>query len=458
MSASAESTAGGESSLIAVGREFFLLALILGVTTLVIDLGAADEGSVPMAGSGLAFGFLLLFGFLCGRLANRFDAPMLTGFLIAGAIAGPHIMNIVTDSRAEPLRLVDDLALALIALAAGGELKLARLKGRAWSILITAAVQVGTIFIIVFAALTPTLAFTSLGEQGGSMVLAAAFLLAVVATANSPSSVIAVITEIRASGVVADTILSVTIVKDVIVIVAFGFAVAIGDMIVTGASASGYSFLGKMALEVSLSLAVGTVIGIAVIRYLRATEENVPLFLLGVSLIVVELSDAFHLSLLLTAIAVGFVVENYSQKGERLIDGLRTGSLPVFVIFFALAGQHIDFSALASMWPVATVLALARMAAVRIGTAQGLTLAGEDPLIATFAWTGFIGQAGVALGFAAILSIKFPGMGETLATLIVAVVAINELVGPILMKKSLEKAGEAGRERMTSDSKPAVSE
>ena len=427
-------------------RKLFLMATVLGITSLALNI-SAEKGVEPsiIAGTTLAFGFLLLFAFLWGRLAKRMGAPMITGFLIAGAIAGPFALDIVTDDRAAPLKLVDSLALALIAISAGGELKIARFKDRLATLFWTAVTQTAVTFSLVFLVMLPALALFGIAPVSFGVLFSSALLLGVIATANSPATAIAVITETRAHGPVSDAIIGVTVIKDVLVIILFGFALAIADGVIGTEAPTGFGFLWHMVYEMGASILLGATLGGLTIFYLGSTKENIPLFVLGLALVMVELSEAIEISPLMVAITCGFVVENISKEGERLIEGLQTSSLPVFVIFFSLAGQSIDFESLKLAWPVATLFVVVRMVGARIGTIKGMEKAGEKKEIGVFAWTGFVGQAGVTLGFASMMAVKFPGIGEKLATLVVAAVAINQLIGPVMMKRSLVKAEETGK-------------
>lgn len=427
-------------------RKFFLIGTVLGITVLTLDIGAAKGVPPSIAGSTLAFGFLLLFAFLWGRLSKRLGAPMITGFLLAGALAGPYALDIVTESRAAPLKLVDSLALTLIAISAGGELKISRFKKRIPALFWTAVSQTAFTFGLVFSVMLPALAIFGIASSSFGALFSSALLLGVIATANSPATAIAVITETRAKGPVSDAIIGVTVIKDVLVIILFGFALAIADGMIGTGAATGFGFLWLMVYDVAISISAGAILGRLAIYYLESTKENVPLFLLGLALVMVEITEAFGISPLMAAITCGFVVENISKEGERLIEGLQTSSLPVFVIFFSLAGQSLDFESLKLAWPVATLFVVVRMIGARIGTIKGMVKAGEKREMGVYTWTGFIGQAGVTLGFASMMALKFPDVGGKLATLVVAAVAINQIVGPVLMKRSLIKAGEVGKE------------
>lgn len=55
----------------------------------------------------------------------------------------------------------------------------------------------------------------------------------------------------------------------------------------------------------------------------------------------------------------------------------------------------------------------------------------------------YLTQAGVSLGLAMEVVRRFPEWGEAFVTVVVAVIAINQMVGPIAMRKALIKSGEA---------------
>jgi hypothetical protein len=58
---------------------------------------------------------------------------------------------------------------------------------------------------------------------------------------------------------------------------------------------------------------------------------------------------------------------------------------------------------------------------------------------------GLVSQAGVPLGLTTIVASEFPGWGTSVQTLLVAMIALHELVGPMLFRTALAQAGEIGR-------------
>jgi len=422
-------------------RPVLIVFVLLALMSFVYQLGG---GSIdPLAESTLALGFVLLFAFSLGQMALALKAPSITGFLVAGILAGPFVLGFVTDKSAEPLQLVNGLALSLIAFTAGGELKISRFMPRMKTLLWTAAAQFGYTFFAVFSALFPLFYFT--GLLGGSLIVAfcGAVLISALSTANSPATAIAVITETKSSGPVSDLVIGVTVLKDVIVVVVFGILIGLIEAVIGQGKGMGFDLALDMFYEITISLLIGWAAGVLMTGYLKLTDQNIGLFVVTTALIVVEVSVALHASVLLISMMAGFIVENYSETGEKLIKGIETSSAPIYVIFFSLAGQGLDLNAVAQMWPYALILVLARMAGVRKGTVYGVKKAGEPSGEGRHAWTGFVGQAGVSIGFALTIGAQFPGWGQKLATLALAGIAINQIIGPIMMKRSLILAGEA---------------
>ena len=159
----------------------------------------------------------------------------------------------------------------------------------------------------------------------------------------------------------------------------------------------------------------------------------------------------YHLEPLLAFMVAGFIVENFTVMGDRLIRGLERSAFPVYVVFFAISGASIDLSALASTWGVAVALVLARAAAFYSG---GWSAGWVVPSLRPFAgplWGGCAARPGVTRGFAALIERRFEG-GSEFKTVVLAVVAINQLVGPIALTWLLDRKGEAGA--MDNSSRP----
>jgi len=113
------------------------------------------------------------------------------------------------------LEFINHLALSLIALSGGAELEWSMLKKRMKNIMALSVAQMAVIFIGVFSVFYLLFQSGLLGPVADSRYgIYAAIFLGVIATANSPSSVVAVINELNARGPLAQTALGVSVVKD----------------------------------------------------------------------------------------------------------------------------------------------------------------------------------------------------------------------------------------------------
>lgn len=430
-----------------VTQRVFALLVLAGLMWVVRSYEAAAGGGP--GGTALALGFLLLSAFLGGQVASLAGLSRITGYILVGILVGPGALGLLHHADVERLRLLDEVAIALIALTAGGELSLERLRGMGRTL--TSITLLGTfvLFVVVAGAvllLSAWLPFTA--GRPLPLVLTVAVVFGSIAIASSPSVAIAVITDTRSQGPVSSTVLGVTVLKDVLVIVAFAAALSVAYGVLEPSAAGGGGGLGLgLALEIGGSLVVGGLLGLGIAAYLRYVGRQMVLFALGVAWLAAELAAVLHLEVLLLALTAGFTLENLLPvAGHRFVESLEAASLPLYALFFSLAGAHVELGALADLWTWALLLIAVRGFGLWVGTGLGARLARAPEAIGRRAWLGFISQAGVALGMVTILARSFPTWGEELRTLFVAMVAVHEVVGPIALQWALERSGEAGME------------
>ncbi len=404
----------------------------------------AGPGTAPGAAAALT-GFLLLAAYLAGSAARQAGVPRITGYILLGAVVGPGLLGILTAEDVSSLGAVDDIAISLIALTAGAELRVREIRPRARAIGTIIAAEMATVFVVVGGAillLSPWLPLTrGLGPAGVGTV---AIIFGSIAIANSPSVAVALINETRSKGPVTTTVLSVTVLKDVAVIILFALALSLAQRIQNGEGAQTQFHL-VLVREIGGSLLVGALSGWALSRYLLRHRAHPVLFVLGIAVLNAQVAAFLHMEVLLLSLSAGFFVENLSgAEGERLLAAARVNSLPFYALFFSLAGAKIEMTSLGAIGPFVAVLVLLRGMAVFGGTRLGARLAGAEETVRAYAWTGLISQAGVTLGMVVIAVRAFPEWGAEMTTLFVAMVAIHELVGPVLFQHGLQAAGEVG--------------
>jgi Kef-type K+ transport system membrane component KefB len=422
-------------------RRLVILALLFGAMQLVIPLGAGGHGSQWL----LTFGFLILAAYSVGELAGLVRLPKITGYLAAGVIFGPSLFNTVTIDAIGELRPVSSLAIGLIAYLAGAELRWQEVRKRGATIMkiLTAEMVIGFVALsAVLWTLGDRIPFLE-GTSGASRV-AFAVLFGAVAIVHSPAVVMALLSETRAGGPVARTTLGVVLVSDVVVVILFSAMLAITRAVVppTGANVEGVS-LGLMFWELGGAVLVGALLGGAVALYLRFVKHELVLFAIVVAFFGMVIARLVHVETLLALLTAGFVTENLSrhEDGEAIRHAMERSAAPVFVVFFALAGAEMGLREVAGFWPLLIPIIAVRTAAIWGGTRLGVRWAGATPDTRRV-WMGLVPQAGVAIGLAAAVAQAYPVRGSQMRTLFLAVVAINQVIGPILFRFALNRSNE----------------
>jgi Kef-type K+ transport system membrane component KefB len=405
----------------------------------------------PEKGTSIALGFILIFAFLFGKQVNRFKLPQITGFILAGILCGPYILRFLNTNQVHDLQLLDGLALSLIALTAGGEMEIGRLKGQLKSIT----------SLVVFQTVTIILGFLLFGLLGRQFfpffsnltlvqTAAASLLIGTLATATSPASTIAIITETKSKGKYTDLVLSVAVAKDFIVIMIFALFLSLSKPVFFTEQGFDIGILSQIFKEVGGSVVLGIVVGGGIILYLKYIQREMTIFILSVAFFTYQISHNYGYHPLLICLVAGFLVENFSPHGDRFIQAIEKTSLPVYVVFFAISGASLNLDALRSSWLLALFCVFWRGLLKFIGTYAGASVVKEERGVRNLSWAGFISQAGVALGLAILVEESLPHLKGVFLSLVIAIIAINQIVGPVLLQKLLMKVKEAGKKDLDS--------
>ncbi|MBW2718722.1 MAG: cation:proton antiporter [Deltaproteobacteria bacterium] len=397
---------------------------------------------------------LLLFGMVALYQFEQFAfGPSLAKALTGLHLPAPFDEGILNEEVIGQLSVFDTLAVALIALTAGGELKIGALKKgfRAISSILAAQiVSVGvlvTAFFWLISGAVPYIGFPGIEGLPMAAALAVGAMVAAVSLATSPAATIAVIMESRAAGAMTRNVLSIVVLKDVIVMVAFAVAATVLAQQI-GVSAIEGGIAAYLFQHIVVSIVFGAVaVGGLMALYIRYINQELLIFVVGVVFLVAFIAAELDWDPVLVFLAAGFGVSNFSKMGHRLIETLERLSLPVYVVFFTLAGAKLHLDQLQQVALFAIALVGVRAFAIYSGTKVGARFGKADEATQAFGWMGFVSQAGVSILLAAIIGSKFGALGRSLETLIIGAVAINELIGPVMFKMGLTLSGEARASR-----------
>jgi len=395
------------------------------------------------AGFGFTFagvGFVVLAAYVLADLVGLAGIPRVTGYILAGVALGPQVADILSSSVVGDLQVFNTLALALIALEAGLELRLDGIRKVGRSLGAIVALKIPLAWLLVGGAFllgSPLLPGVDALSTGALVTIA--LVLGALSVGTSPAVSVAVIAETQATGRTPDLILALAVFKDVVMIVMLAFAMAVGHVLLTPGASFDAALLGALGKKVALSLAAGAALGGLLIAYMRWVRWELILILLILGYGGAWLAELLHLKMLLVFIAAGFVVGNFSPYGHDLHKPLALLALPVFMLFFTTVGAGLDLARTWAVLPLAGLLFAARLVMLYAATRIGGRLAGDSRSFTNNAWLGLVSQAGVALGLLLMAQSELPAIAVPLQQVAVALIALNLLLGPILLRVALAR-------------------
>jgi Kef-type K+ transport system membrane component KefB len=340
---------------------------------------------------------------------------------------------------------IQGVAICLIALAAGGELNLKRMRPLFGTIGRMVVWVVGGSVTLTTAALylmSPALPF--LAGAGTSQAIVICAVLGVSLAAMSPAVVMALLSETRSEGPLSRTMLGVVVAADLAVIVLFALVASLAQGVLGGATNPVRAAL-HVSWELLGSAVAGAVIGLLLTLYLRKVREGQALFVLLVCVVMSEVGSRLALDPLIVALTAGLFMENVAEiETTKLIHEIEAGSLPVYIVFFAVAGAALRLDVLAAVAVPAALVVLIRTASIYVGSRVAARGARAPYVVERWAFAAFLPQAGLALALPLLYPEVLPGLGDGPATLVIGVVGINQVLMPVFLRIGLLRSGEAG--------------
>lgn len=396
----------------------------------------------------LAFGFLLLAAYFTAGVVHRFGLPRLTGYLLAGVLAGPFVSGLVTHEMTDSLKVVNGVATCILGLTAGAELNLARIRpvmSTLRALIVLAVLGVIAVLAGVLFLLRPMLPLFAAMPVIDSIAVCA--VIAVALTPQSPSVVMALLSETRADGPLSQLMLASVVVADLVVVLCYAIAAAgAGAVIGTGADVTDLAL--SVGWELVGSVGFGIAIGMVIGAFLLSVSRGAPLFALLICVVVAEIGSRVSLDPLIVTLAAGIWLENFSRAdASALLDGFESAQLPVFLVWFALSGTRLDLSQLWQTLVPVGILAAARAGWFFVGGRIACAVTAAPPVVARFSWVGLVPQAGLSLALIVVIPNNFPSFGGAAAVMILSLLGVNLLVSPVLLRGALIRSGEAGKKQ-----------
>ncbi|MEL7596903.1 MAG: hypothetical protein AAGU01_01735 [Clostridiaceae bacterium] len=148
------------------------------------------------------------------------------------------------------------------------------------------------------------------------------------------------------------------------------------------------------------------------------------------------------MSPLLSCMMVGATITNIAPTNSRTLSVIDRFTPPVFIAFFTIAGIELNLAMLTKVGFVGVGYIIARLIGKIFGAGIGSKLSNCPKTVQKYLGLTLVPQAGVAIGLAMMAETLMPEFGSSIRTIILSATVIYELIGPILTKTVLIKAGE----------------
>ncbi|MDD6046037.1 MAG: cation:proton antiporter, partial [bacterium] len=346
---------------------------------------------------------------------------------------GPYCLNLFSENMLAGISELTSIALGFIAFSIGGEFKWESLK----------RVGVKALIITIFQAIAALAAVDVVLILCG-FDLPLSLTLGAIATATAPAATLMVVRQYRAQGTMTNTLLSVVAMDDAIGLAAFAISLAMAQSLTSGAAPTVQNMLISPLLEIGLSLVVGAALGTVLsflLRFFRSRANRLSLMIAAV-FAGVALSDCWGLSALLTCMAIGAAMVNLRADSSALIENTDRWTPPLFMLFFIISGAELDLQVLTTVGLLGVLYLVARSLGKYFGSALGACVVKSEPKIRKYLGLTLLPQAGVAIGMAQVVIAKLPEYGEVIRAVVLCATLVYELVGPVITRVALSRAGE----------------
>ena len=394
----------------------------------------------------VALAVLLIGALIGGRLAMLCRIPRVTGYLLAGLVVGPSftemfgLPHLVTHFALGELRLISDVALALILMNIGGQLRTENLRRWKHRIYLFSAGEALTTGLLVGLAVFCANQFVLQTSVAPLTLLKTSTLFAVfsgiIGIATAPAATLMVIREYEADGPTTNALLTLVGLNNLISAVTF--AIACHLLITPDGNMNSLAY--QLLTPLLLGGGIGFLASIWAQRLELSSEHKI--LLLGSVTMAVAISRAIELPPLLTCMALGMVLANSSPRWHRLVKSLSEIDYPLYVVFFVLAGANLHIETLSHIGLIGVAYVVARTIGKLAGGWLGAKLGKFGRRERTWIGMTLMAQAGMAIGLAATLANLWPDGGRLIQMVILGSVVIFELIGPLAVRHGLVKAGE----------------
>ena len=422
----------------------------------------------------------IIIALLSSRLMKKIKLPNVTGYLLTGIIVGPCVLGLffnnfdfLNSAKAgspiydftEQLGWISTLALGFIAFTIGNNFKVKTIKTLGKRVVIITVFEAIGAAIFVFIGLTIAhfVELTIVGAEKATITWPLVLTLSAISCATAPAATLLVIRQYKADGPLVRTLLPVVALDDAAALIMFSILFGVAKTIQSGDSMNVAQMILKPITEILLSLIIGGAFGLIVAllcRFFKSRANRVGLCIFAIvgNIGIYYLFQYFELpffgrlelSYLLMCMMSSAVFINLFNNSNSTMDRVDQVTPTIFMLFFVLSGANLDLTIFASskvllLLVVALTYLIFRAGGKYVGSYISTGITRCEPQVRKHFGFTLIPQAGVAIGLSTSAA-RTLGTGHELGAIIVASILIStiiyELIGPVITKISLQKAGE----------------
>jgi Kef-type K+ transport system membrane component KefB len=384
----------------------------------------------------LSVGLILMAALIAGHGAQLVRIPEVTGYLLVGLLIGPTALDLISHENLETLGFLSEVALGLILFSIGAIFEGSRFRS------VGPGVMRITVFEAVFA-----FALVTGGVMMAGQPLPVAMLLGVIAMETAPATTLMVLHEYDARGPMTDRLLTLLAMNNVFVLVSFGAVSAVLTLAAGGEPPLplGYRALHGLGWTTLGSVALGVLLGLCMDLWAaRARESGEAMILvMGVILIAVGASRWLSLSPLICTLALGATMANASRHGRALLEAIAKADPPLYAAFFVLAGAELNVGNLAGLGVAGGLYVGLRSVGKLLGARVGMSGQRLPASVSRNLGLCLLSSSSLAVGLTLQIRSSFPRHASAVTGIVLAAVLIFEIVGPLLTRRALLRAGEA---------------
>jgi len=413
----------------------------------------------------LTLGLLLASALLAGHIARMLHLPRVTAYLLVGLALGPHtplagffewifvqfgytvsLQGIyIPEKHLEYLEPVSKFAIALVLFNMGCHFPLARCR-RLFKRLIPMSIgELSATMVLVTGGLL--LLGPTLGLMLGDAPLdwRHAVLFGALALATAPATTVLVLKENHSEGPLTEFTTGLVVLNNLASIVIFELLFVLVNSMRPGQFSWGA--IGAEYLELSLNIAaaglLGVFAGLAVSFFcgiLPATRWLVLLTAIIAPLMAV--CELLNVPYLLTFLTMGTVLASTSDVADDIGAALDKLTGLLCVVFFVIHGAEMDLLNLWYAGAVGVSYIVLRSAGKYLGIFFATNAHRDGPQVKRWMGTALLSQAGAAIALSAIAVQRDEVFGKQLQDIILGTVVFFEIIGPIMVRTAVLRAGE----------------